>query len=72
MDWKHIGIFLASFAVGCVLLFISPVEHKTVIVFPTPFTTKKLQYKDQAGACYRFSSKTVPCTGDAKPIPSGH
>jgi len=72
MEWKHVGIFVASFAVGFALLLISPVEHKTVLVFPTPFTARKLQYKDQAGACYRFKTSTVPCTDDAKPIPSGH
>ena len=71
MEWKHVGIFLASFAAGCVLLYFSPVEHKTILVFPTPFTANKVQYKDQAGACYRFKSKTVRCSSAAKPIPSG-
>jgi hypothetical protein len=71
MEWKHVGIFLASFAFGCVLLYLSPVEHKTVVVFPTPFTADHLQYKDKGGTCYRFKPKTVSCSGAAKPIPSG-
>ena len=72
MEWKHVGIFFLSFALGCVFLYFSPVEHKTILVFPTPFTTNKLQYRDQAGSCFRFKSKSVPCTSAAKPIPSGH
>jgi hypothetical protein len=70
MEWKHVGIFVASFAVGCALLYLSPIEHKTVLVFPTPFTTKKLQYKDKTGACYHFNSTEVPCTNSAKSIPA--
>ncbi len=72
MEWKHVGIFLVSFAIGCVLLMISPVEHKTVLVFPTPFTADKLQYKDQTGACFQFKSTSMQCSNKAKPIPSGH
>ena len=67
--WKHIGIFVTSFLVGCALLYISPVEHKTIIVYPTPFTAKKIQYKDQLGACYKFKSRTVPCSSESKIIP---
>ena len=70
MEWKHVGIFLASFVFGGVLLYLSPVEHKTILVFPTPFTVDHLQYQDKGGACYRFKAKTIPCSSSAKPIPS--
>ena len=71
MEWKHVGIFVASFALGCALLYLSPTEHKTILVYPTPFTASQLQYKDQAGSCYRFKPKTVTCSSAAKPIPAG-
>jgi hypothetical protein len=70
MDWKIVGIFLASFAVGMVLVYFSPMEYKTVFVYPTPNNVDDLQYKDSAGQCFRFSSKEVDCTGSANKIPS--
>ena len=66
----HVILFLAAFAIGCVMVYISPVEHKTVFVYPTPSNVKTLQYKDSAGECFGFTSKEVACTGDAKPIPA--
>jgi len=70
MDWKIVGLFLASFAVGMVLVYFSPMEYKTVFVYPTPNNVDDLQYKDSAGQCFRFSSKEVDCTGSANKIPS--
>ena len=69
LDLKHVGIFIISFAIGMGCLMMSPVEHKTVVVFPTPFNTKQLQYKDQFGACHRFTSREVECTSNARAIP---
>jgi hypothetical protein len=66
----HILLFVAAFAVGCVMVYMSPVEHKTVFVYPTPSNVKKLQYKDSAGGCFGFTSKEVKCTSDAKSIPA--
>jgi hypothetical protein len=69
MDWKIVGLFVASFVVGMVLVCMSPIEHKTVFVYPTPFNVKNLQYKDSSGQCFRFSSEEVECTGNAQKIP---
>lgn len=66
----HILLFLAAFVVGCVLVYISPIEHKTVFVYPTPNNIKNLQYKDTAGQCHVFDAKEVKCTKDAKSIPA--
>lgn len=70
MNWKLVGIFLASFAVGMVLVYFSPMEYKTVLVYPTPKNVDTLQYKDSAGQCFRFTSKEVDCTGSATKIPT--
>jgi hypothetical protein len=69
-ETKHFVGFLAAFAVGCVLVYASPVEHKTVFVYPTPLNFKQLNYKNANGECYRFSKKEVECTPDAKSIPA--
>jgi len=66
----HVFLFLGAFAAGCVLLYFSPVEHKTVFVYPTPSNVDKLQYKDSAGQCTTFKAKEKKCTKDAKNIPA--
>ena len=53
-----------------VLLYYSPVEHKTVFVYPTPSNAKKIQYKDSTGQCFQFSPTEVACTGAAQKIPA--
>ena len=66
----HVALFIAAFVVGCVLVYFSPIEHKTVFVYPTPSNVKTLQYKEAAGSCFGFKAKEVECTGDAKSIPA--
>ena len=70
MDWKIVGVFLASFLIGMVLVYVSPIEHKTVFVYPTPSNEKKIQYKDSTGQCFQFSSTETDCTASAQKIPA--
>jgi hypothetical protein len=70
MKLIHIFLFLISFFVGCFFVYISPLEHKTVLVYPTPKNIKKIQYKDSANQCFNFTAKIVNCKGkDIKEIP---
>ena len=66
---KYAILFLVSFVVGMVFVYLSPVEHKTILVFPSPDNIKKLQYKDNAEQCFDLSAKLVDCTKGAKNIP---
>jgi hypothetical protein len=63
MKLTYILLFVVSFVVGLIFVYISPVEHKTVMVYPTPQNSKKIQYKDDADQCFRFSAKLVNCKG---------
>jgi len=65
----HVAVFLLSFFFGCTLLYFSPIEHKTVFVYPTPVNFANLQYKDTLGSCFRFTPKVVACKGSEQPIP---
>ena len=47
----------------------SPLEYKTVVVYPSPTNVKKIQYKDKADQCFEFSARLVDCTSKAKKIP---
>lgn len=67
--YMYIAIFLVSFVIGLVCIYFTPIEYKTVLVYPSPTNSKKVQYKDKAGQCFDFSARLVDCTKDAKKIP---
>jgi hypothetical protein len=69
MKLIHIFLFIISFFVGCCFVYISPIEHKTVLVYPTPKNVNKVQYKDSANECFNFTAKVVNCTDNVKEIP---
>ena len=66
---KYAILFLVSFVIGMIFVYLSPVEHKTVLVFPSPTNLKDIQYKDKADQCFDLSAKLVDCTNRAKNIP---
>lgn len=66
---QYIPFFLVSFVIGMVCVYFSPLEYKTVMVYPSPTNLKKIQYKDKAGQCFIFSARLVDCTKSAKIIP---
>jgi len=65
----HAIVFILSFFLGCALVYYSPIEHKTIFIYPTPSNTDTLQYKDASGTCFHFKPKSVTCTGSEEKIP---
>jgi hypothetical protein len=70
VDRIHLILFLGAFVVGCIVVYYTPIEYKTVLVYPTPANAKRIQYKDDLGSCYRFSAKEVKCGSNPKEIPA--
>jgi hypothetical protein len=68
MNLKYIGLFLLSFFIGGVLIYLLPIEYKIVVVKPTPDNLQKIQYLDKGDNCFEFSSAKVGCTANAKQI----
>ena len=62
-------LFVISFIIGMICIYMSPLEYKTVVVYPSPVNVKKIQYKDKADQCFEFSARLVDCTSTAKKIP---
>ena len=62
-------LFVISFIIGLICIYMSPLEYKTVVVYPSPANVKKIQYKDKADQCFEFSARLVDCTSNAKKIP---
>ena len=70
MNLSLVALFFAAFSVGYFLLFLSPIEYKTVFLYPTPRNYEKIQYKDRAGTCFHLKANKVPCDGSVKEIPA--
>jgi hypothetical protein len=57
----NITIFIISFMIGIILIYLSPVEYKTVILEPTYDNLDKYQYIDSNDQCYKLVAKLVDC-----------
>jgi hypothetical protein len=69
MKLIYVIVFVISFFVGAVFLYLSPMEYKTIVVYPTPSNLEQIQYKDNANNCFQFSARLVDCGKNAKKIP---
>jgi hypothetical protein len=63
-----IPIFILSFIVGIICIFIFGPETKTVRVYPTPDNYKDLIYKDNANQCFSLFPVDVKCPADINEI----
>jgi hypothetical protein len=70
MNVSVVALFIVSFVVGYALLSFSPLEYKTVFLYPTPGNYNQIQYKDRAGTCFHLKANKVTCDASAKEIPA--
>ena len=74
IDWR---IFIGSFLVGLIFVWLAAPDTTTINVFPTPDNMNKFIYRDKAGNCFKYKMKEVMCPDnedDIKTIPvqDGH
>jgi hypothetical protein len=65
----HFILFVISFMVGLFFIYLSPIEYKTVVVYPSLTNLDKIQYKDKTDHCFQFNAKLVNCDNTSKRIP---
>ena len=58
----HFSIFLISFVIAFLYVYIIGPERKEIVKYPTPFNSKNLIYRDNADNCFIYESKKVDCT----------
>lgn len=70
MLFKYISlpVFIISFAIGLLFVYILGPEQKTIYIYPTPENVDKLLFKDKANNCFRFEEETVDCPSDPSKI----
>ncbi len=64
----HLPTFLISLAFGLFIVYIQQPDLTTIFVYPNPDNQEKIQYKDRADNCYKFSSEEVECPQDEMKI----
>jgi len=70
MITKYISIpvFIVTFAIGVLAVYLWGVDRKVIYVFPTPENASKIQYQDSNDMCYHYDYKRVPCPKDESKI----
>jgi len=61
MKYVDIRVFILSFAIGMLFVYLYTDDKRVIYVYPTPETVDLLQYKDSTGACFHFVQKEVAC-----------
>ena len=50
-----IPIFLSSFVIGLLFIYMLGPETKTIFKYPSPANYKDILYKDKVNQCYQFN-----------------
>lgn len=73
MIFKYLSpvAFILSLIVGLFFVYLSHPSPEVILVYPTPYNTEQMLYKDKAGACFKFKAKETKCpkNNTAKIIP---
>ena len=56
-----IPVFLSSFIVGLIFIYILGPEIKTIYKYPSPSNYNDILYKDKVEQCYQFIPKETNC-----------
>lgn len=66
LKYVNIPVFIVSFAIGCLFVYLFQEDKRTVYVYPTPETVDLLQYRDATGNCFHFKQTEVKCPADSQ------
>ena len=72
MKYISVPVFIISFLLGMVYIYISAPPTRKILIYPTVDNESKFQYKDKAENCFTFVAKEEKCpfnTGSLKKIP---
>lgn len=72
MKYISVPIFIISFLIGMVYIYISSPPTRSILIYPTVDNVNKFQYVDKAENCFSFDAKEAKCpfnTGPLKTIP---
>lgn len=68
LNYISFPIFLISFAIGILFIYILGPEIKTIYIYPSPESVDKVLFKDKAENCFYFQEESVECPTNASLI----
>ena len=68
MKFINVPVFIVSLAVGLFFSYIFTPLPEIIFVYPNPDNINKIQYKDESGGCFGFTTDKVACPKDKKHI----
>ena len=70
LHYVSIPVFLMSFAIGMLFIYILGPEMKKIYIYPTPENVNKILFKDKADNCFYFEEENVKCPDNESLISS--
>lgn len=64
LNYISLPIFLISFAIGLLFIYLMGPEMKTIYIYPSPENIDKVLFKDKAENCFYFEEKNIECPKD--------
>ena len=68
LKYINLPIFVASFAIGMLFVYLYTNDKRTILVYPRPDNVGELEYRDPTGACFYFKQTEVECPTDETKI----
>lgn len=65
----NIKVFILSFLIGTLCMFMTDPEPKEITVYPTNDNKHLFQFRDKADNCFQLKQTIVKCSNDAEEIP---
>jgi hypothetical protein len=60
-NYVSFPVFLISFGIGLLFIYITGPEIKTVYVYPSPQNYLNTQYKDNVNQCFQYKPVETTC-----------
>lgn len=61
-------IFLISFIIGIIFVYLNEKPSKTIYVYPTIDNIHQIEYIDKANNCFEYIAQEVQCPNDINKI----
>ena len=68
LDYISIPIFIISFLLGLLFIYILGPKQKIIYIYPTPENVNKILFHDKADNCFQFDEMNVECPTDISNI----
>jgi hypothetical protein len=69
MKLINFKVFILSFLIGVLGIYLSTSTAKKVTVYPTNDNTHLFQFRDKVDNCFQLKQNVVKCSNDSEEIP---